>query len=84
MFIDTWIMSCRVLKRGMENFVLNTVVNFAKENGFTVLKGEYIPTAKNGIVKDHYLNLGFEKQNEYWLLSLVNYQQRINHITIRE
>ena len=34
LFIDTWIMSCRVLKRGMEALVLNEVVNIAKQNGF--------------------------------------------------
>jgi len=83
LFIDTWFMSCRVLKRGMENFVLNTIVNFAKENGFTILKGEYIATAKNEMVKDHYQNLGFEKSNDQWHLSVLNYQQRINHITIK-
>ncbi len=84
LFIDTWFMSCRVLKRSMENFVLNTIVSFANANGFTVLKGEYIPTAKNEMVKDHYLNLGFEKQNDNWLLSVVNYQKRVNYITIKK
>lgn len=47
LFIDTWLMSCRVLKRGMENFVLNTIVELAKENGYVHLRGEYIATAKN-------------------------------------
>jgi FkbH-like protein len=46
LFIDTWLMSCRVLKRGMEDFILNTIANFAKDKGFGSLKGEYIPTAK--------------------------------------
>ena len=82
LFIDTWFMSCRVLKRGMENFVLNTIVDFAKDKGFTIIKGEYLPTAKNEMVKNHYLNLGFEKQNEYWILHLENYQQKNNYITI--
>ncbi len=59
LFIDTWLMSCRVLKRGMENFTLNTLASFARENGFKRIVGEYIPTAKNGMVADHYLRLGF-------------------------
>jgi FkbH-like protein len=84
LFIDSWFMSCRVLKRGMENFVLNTLADFTKENGFTYIKGEYIPTAKNDMVKDHYLNLGFEKQNEIWVLKLDNYQQRKNYIKIKK
>ena len=59
LFIDTWFMSCRVLKRGMEDFTLNTLVEYARSEGFERLVGEYIPTAKNGMVKDHYPRLGF-------------------------
>ena len=76
LFIDTWFMSCRVLKRGMEIIVLNTIVDFAKENGFIHIKGEYIPTAKNGIVKDHYLNLGFKKNNSFFILEVGGYQNK--------
>jgi FkbH-like protein len=67
LFIDTWLMSCRVLKRGMENFMLSTLINFAKAKGFKYLKGEYLPTAKNQIVKDHYKNLGFFEKDAYWI-----------------
>jgi FkbH-like protein len=73
LFIDNWLMSCRVLKRGMENFTLNTIVSFAKENGFKHLKGEYLQTAKNGIVIDHYKNLGFVENSGYWLLDVEGY-----------
>ena len=59
LFVDTWFMSCRVLKRGMEHFTLNTIVDYAKANGFTRIVGEYIPTAKNGMVAEHYQRLGF-------------------------
>ena len=34
LFIDTWFMSCRVLKRGMEDFTLNTMVEAAREKGY--------------------------------------------------
>jgi FkbH-like protein len=84
LFIDTWFMSCRVLKRGMENFALNTIVNFAKENGFSNIKGEYIPTEKNEIVKDHYLNLGFDNHKEKWILDLDNYTPKNNYIAIKK
>jgi FkbH-like protein len=59
LFIDTWFMSCRVLKRGMENFTLNTIVDYARENGFKRIIGEYIATAKNKMVEGHYPGLGF-------------------------
>ncbi|MEI6138891.1 MAG: HAD-IIIC family phosphatase [Mariniphaga sp.] len=83
LFIENWFMSCRVLNRGMEDFVINTLVNFAKRNSFTVIKGEYIPTAKNEIVKNHYVSLDFEKQNGYWVLYLKQYKPRKNHISIK-
>ena len=80
LFIDTWFMSCRVLKRGMENFVLNTLVETAKENGFTTLKGEYLQTPKNEMVKDHYLNLGFKQNNTFWELDINSYENKKNFI----
>lgn len=73
-FIETWLMSCRVLKRGMEQFTLNTIANFANEKGFRYLIGEYIPTAKNEMVKDHYAKLGFTAQANQWQLDLENYK----------
>ena len=70
MFVDTWIMSCRVLKRTMEPFVLNTIVEEAKKLGYSKLIGEYLPTAKNGMVKDHYKNFGFEEKEGRWELNI--------------
>ncbi|MEO8514077.1 MAG: HAD-IIIC family phosphatase [Ignavibacteria bacterium] len=73
LFIDTWIMSCRVLKRTMENFVLNSIVEAAKSNGFSKLVGEFIPTAKNKMVKDHYKNFGFGESDGKFIMDLDNY-----------
>jgi len=81
LFIDTWIMSCRVLKRGMENFVLNTIVSYAQENGFTTVQGEYIASAKNEIVKDHYENLGFKEKKNLWILNVDDYNQISTYIS---
>jgi FkbH-like protein len=61
--IETWVMSCRVLKRGVEAFVLNALVRVARERGLSAITGEYIPTAKNGLVKDLYAALGFTQQS---------------------
>jgi FkbH-like protein len=81
LFIDTWLMSCRVLKRGMENFILNTIVNSTKSHGFKYLKGEYIPTAKNEMVKDYYKNLGFTENEGGWLLAVDEYENKKCFIT---
>ena len=76
-------MSCRVLKRGMENFTLNTIVNAAKEKGFTYIKGEYIPTAKNEMVKEHYQKLGFEEKDNFWWLDITKYDNKKCFINIK-
>ncbi|MGH7210439.1 MAG: HAD-IIIC family phosphatase, partial [Acetobacteraceae bacterium] len=57
--IDTWLMSCRVLGRQVEPTTLNLIAEQARHLGARRLLGEYIPTKKNAMVKDHYARLGF-------------------------
>lgn len=64
LFINTWLMSCRVLKRGMEEFIVNKIVDLSKINGYNTIVGEYIPTGKNMMVKDIYERMGFSKIEE--------------------
>jgi len=59
LYIDTWLMSCRVLGRQVEPTTLNLIAQEAQKLGARRLVGEYIPTRKNGMVKDHYARLGF-------------------------
>ena len=82
LFIDTWIMSCRVLKRGVENFVLNSIVNLANTEGFSVISGEYIPTTKNELVKNLYFDFGFSSDSDRWMLETANYKIKQNYINI--
>ena len=89
LFVDTWFMSCRVLKRGMENFTLNTMVECAKKRGFKRIVGEYLPTPKNKMVEQHYPNLGFTKSDEpsegvKYVLDVNSYQPRECYITKKE
>ncbi len=64
MVIDTWLMSCRVLGRQVEPTTLNLVAAAAQRLGAKRLVGEYFPTKKNGMVRDHYERLGFTKEQE--------------------
>jgi FkbH-like protein len=57
--IDTWLMSCRVLKRQVEEEVLNEIVRLARERACIRVIGQYIPSAKNGMVRDLYRKMGF-------------------------
>lgn len=56
-FIDTWVMSCRVFRRHVEDRVFEFLQEHIKGN----LYGEYLPTAKNAVVKDFYSTIGFRK-----------------------
>jgi FkbH-like protein len=80
LFIDTWVMSCRVLKRGVESAVVNYCVALAESNGFKQLVGEFIPTAKNDLVREHYPNLGFTDENGFWCLDIQNFKPLVHYI----
>ena len=58
--LDTWLMSCRVLGRRVEQATLQILASQARSRGVRSLRGEYIPSPKNGMVRDHYPKLGFE------------------------
>jgi FkbH-like protein len=64
MLIETWLMSCRVLGRGVEEATLGLIAAEAERLGAGRLIGEYRPTAKNGMVREHYLQLGFAPLSE--------------------
>ena len=80
LFVDTWFMSCRVLKRGMENFTLNTMVEKARAAGYKKVIGEYLPTPKNKMVENHYTGLGFTPvegvTTAQFVLNVDEYQNR--------
>ena len=57
--IDTWLMSCRVLKRQVEEETLNEIARIAALTGCNSIRGIYLPTKKNGMVRDLYTRMGF-------------------------
>ncbi len=59
--IDTWLMSCRVIGRRVEDLVLQEIVHHAKRAGIRKLVGKYIPTERNQLVIEHYEKLGFQR-----------------------
>jgi FkbH-like protein len=58
--VDTWLMSCRVLGRQVEEATLNLLAHEAQAAGMRRIVGEYRPTDKNAMVRDHYAKLGFQ------------------------
>jgi FkbH-like protein len=77
--ITDWLMSCRVLSRGVEECLMNHVVCAARQKRIRKICAEYIPTAKNGMVKDFFGRFGFEKFSDdngrtRWTIDIENYQ----------
>lgn len=62
--MDLWVMSCRVLKRDMEDAMMDTLVHRCMEKGVEAIRGYYFPTAKNSMVRDFYALMGFQKTAE--------------------
>jgi FkbH-like protein len=76
--IDTWLMSCRVLNRKVEQAMLNHIVGCARAAGMRTLIGQYFKTERNGMVKDHYSRLGFSQlqmseEGSRWQLDVASY-----------
>lgn len=63
--IDTLLLSCRILGKGIEFAFVKKVLSLLKECGVTNLKASYIPTAKNAQVADFYNKCGFLLQSEH-------------------
>jgi len=86
--IDTWVMSCRVFGRQLEREVMNIAVETAHRMGVRAFRGEYIPTAKNGVVRELYSMLGFTLEQKAashdgatrWFLHLSDYVPRPTYI----
>ena len=81
LFVNTWLMSCRVLKRGMEEFIINSLMEVAMEAGAKTVIGEYIKTPKNAMVEDIYGKMGFTADGEgRFLCAVENYQKQKSYI----
>jgi FkbH-like protein len=81
--ISDWLMSCRVLARGVEQYLMNHMVGIARDRGLSRVSGEYIPSAKNAMVKDFWAQFGFEKTGiSQWEIAVAQYEPRT--VLIRE
>ena len=84
--IDTWLMSCRVLGRQVEDAMMNVLVEQARARGVRRIFGQYFPTAKNAMVREHYARMGFElvetaaDRSSVWVLDVGKYEWRVTQI----
>lgn len=68
--IDTFLLSCRVMGRGVEEAIMGFILKAAKKEGVITVKGQYIPTKKNKACEQFLGNLGFKKEGQNWIYSL--------------
>ena len=87
--LDSWLMSCRVLNRGVERAMLNVIVARARARGVKRLVGHYLPTEKNALVRGHYAQLGFTELpmastsgSTAWALEVDSFADLATHIRI--
>ena len=81
--IDSWLMSCRVLKRDVERLLFCEVAAALRASGARNLVGEYLPTAKNALVKNLLADLGFREANGKWISDLTKVPSYAGPISLK-
>jgi len=81
--LDTFLLSCRIIGRGIEEGILGKIIEMAKKEGVKKIKAQFIPTQKNKPAENFLSNYGFQKEGEYWIFSLQNPIKIPTHITVR-
>lgn len=89
--IESWLMSCRVLKRDMEYAMMDVLVHVCQEKDISEMVGYYYPTEKNSMVREFYQKMGFTKQSEdqngnsIWKFCVQkDYRNKNKHIKVKE
>lgn len=70
--IDTFLMSCRVIGKTIEDAIINHFILKARKCNANFLVGLYSPTNKNEQVSDLYKKYGFEEIQEYKNITQLN------------
>ena len=80
--IDTFLLSCRIIGRGVEDALLSEIIKRAKKEGVKKVKGVFIPTKKNKPAEKFFEEFGFKKENEYWVFDTEQTIKSADHIKI--
>ena len=80
--IDTFLLSCRIMGRGIENAILSHILKDAKQNGVEEIRAEFIPTEKNKPSENFLSDFGFKKQENFWIYKLNNDIKSPNHLKV--
>ncbi len=80
--LDTFLLSCRIMGRGIENAMLSQILKDAKSKGIKEIKAEFIPTEKNKPAENFLSNYGFIKHDKFWVYNLDNDIISPNHLKV--
>ena len=80
--IDTFLLSCRIMGRGIEEGIIGKILEIAKNKGIEKITATFIPTEKNKPAENFLKNYGFEKDGEKWVFLLKNKIKIPNHLQV--
>lgn len=59
--VDTYLMSCRVMERGVETAFLNEIEQRLVSRGVKEITASYVPSGKNAVVSDFWHRMGYDE-----------------------
>tara|TARA_Y100001936_G_scaffold172728_1_gene169172 strand:- start:1892 stop:3637 length:1746 start_codon:yes stop_codon:yes gene_type:complete len=80
--IDTFLLSCRIMGRGVENGILSQILIDAKYNGVEEIRANFIPTQKNKPAENFLPDFGFQKEGDNWIYKLNNEIKLPKHLKV--
>ncbi len=82
--IDTWLMSCRVLKRGVEKLIFQYLIKELHSRNICLLKGRYTRGPKNEMVSLLLSSLGMQKIDEKEKKEFIDFELKIDSKIVTE
>ena len=80
--IDTFLLSCRVIGRGVEDGILANIIEKARRDGISQVRGEYIKTKKNQPAENFFADFGFKKEGDFWIFDTKDQFKKPEHLVI--
>ena len=80
--IDTFLLSCRVIGRGVEEGIINHIISLAKKNNIRKIIANFTPTKKNKPAESFLPSFGFEKKNNQWIYNIKNHIEKPSHLLL--
>ena len=78
--IDTFLLSCRVIGRGVEDGIISQIIEKARTEGVSKVRGEYIKTKKNKPAENFFPAFGFKKEGNFWVFDTKNHFKKPEHL----